>query len=52
MRLQKLIVPQAALVSIKLDNMLFDAVFEGDFELSALTALPVSLQHLKIFSVL
>ncbi|KAI4646576.1 hypothetical protein J4E93_004797 [Alternaria ventricosa] len=50
-QLKKLVIPQAALISIKLDNMRFDAVFEGDFELSPTQALPISLQHLKIFDV-
>jgi hypothetical protein len=50
-QLKKLVVPQAALISIKLDNMRFDAVFEGDFELLPTQALPLSLQHLKIFDV-
>jgi hypothetical protein len=50
-RLEKLILPQAALISIKLDNMRFDTVYQGDFELSASVALPVSLQHLTIFDV-
>ncbi len=50
-QLKKLIVPQAALISIKLDNMRFDAVFEGDFELLPTQALPTCLQHLKIFDV-
>ncbi|KNG48315.1 hypothetical protein TW65_05224 [Stemphylium lycopersici] len=50
-QLKTLVVPQAALISIKLDNMRFDVVFEGDFELSASMALPISLQHLKIFDV-
>ena len=50
-QLKTLVVPQAAIISIKLDNMRFDAVFEGDFELSASMALPISLQHLKIFDV-
>jgi hypothetical protein len=50
-QLKKLIVPQAALISIKLDNMRFDAVFEGDFELLPTQALPTYLQHLKIFDV-
>ncbi|CAG5159387.1 uncharacterized protein ALTATR162_LOCUS5558 [Alternaria atra] len=51
LKLKKLIVPQAAIISIKLDNMRFDAVFEGDFELSPMQALPTCLQHLKIFDV-
>jgi hypothetical protein len=50
-QLEKLVVPQAAIISIKLDNMRFDAVFEGDFELSPMQALPTCLQHLKIFDV-
>jgi hypothetical protein len=50
-QLKKLVVPQAAIISIKLDNMRFDAIFEGDFELSPMQALPTCLQHLKIFDV-
>ncbi|EMD63637.1 hypothetical protein COCSADRAFT_200174 [Bipolaris sorokiniana ND90Pr] len=50
-QLRKLIVPQAALVSIKLDNMRVDTVSQGDFELSASLVLPVSLQHLMIFDL-
>ncbi|KAI4944922.1 hypothetical protein J4E91_008266 [Alternaria rosae] len=50
-QLKKLVIPQAALISIKLDNMRFDAVFDGDFELSPTQALPISLQHLKVFDV-
>jgi hypothetical protein len=47
-QLKTLIVPQAAIISIKLDNMRFDTVSGGDFELSPALALPRSLQHLKI----
>ncbi|EUC39866.1 hypothetical protein COCMIDRAFT_110334, partial [Bipolaris oryzae ATCC 44560] len=50
-QLRKLTVPQAALISIKLDNMRVDTVTPGDFELSALQVLPVSLQHLTIFDL-
>ncbi|KAF1934737.1 hypothetical protein EJ02DRAFT_439683 [Clathrospora elynae] len=48
-RLTRMIVPQAAIISIKLDNMRFDAVSSGDFELSPSIALPPMLQQLKIF---
>jgi hypothetical protein len=50
-QLKTLIVPQAAIISIKLDNMRFDTVSDGDFELSPSLALPRSLQYLKIFDV-
>jgi hypothetical protein len=51
-QLKALIVPLAAIVSIKLDNMRFDTVSDnGDFELSPSLALPRSLQYLKIFDV-
>ena len=48
-QLRRLIVPQAALVSIRLDNMRFDAVFRGDFELSPAQALPPCLVELTVF---
>ncbi|XP_014561344.1 hypothetical protein COCVIDRAFT_46868, partial [Bipolaris victoriae FI3] len=50
-QLQKLTVPQAVLISIKLDNMQVDTVSQGDFELSASEVLPVSLQHLTVFDL-
>ncbi|KAJ6196222.1 hypothetical protein J3E72DRAFT_245611 [Bipolaris maydis] len=50
-QLRKLIVPQAALISIKLDNMRVDTVSQGDFELFASEVLPVSLRHLTIFDL-
>jgi hypothetical protein len=50
-QLKTLVVPQAAIISIKLDNMRFDVVSGGDFQLSPSLALPRSLQHLKIFDV-
>lgn len=48
-QLKRLIVPQAALISIKLDHMRFDAVFRGDFELSPMQALPPLLVELTVF---
>ncbi|KAE8849611.1 hypothetical protein PTNB85_00027 [Pyrenophora teres f. teres] len=48
-QLKRLIVPQAALISIKLDNMRFDAVFMGDFELSPAQSLPPCLVELTVF---
>ena len=47
-KLHTLVVPQAAILCIKLDNMRFQDV-EGDFELSPMVVLPPKLQHLKIF---
>jgi hypothetical protein len=47
--LKTLVVPQAAIISLRLDNMRFDTVSAGDFELSPSLTLPRSLQHLKIF---
>ncbi|KAJ4375877.1 hypothetical protein N0V83_001155 [Neocucurbitaria cava] len=47
-QLKTLILPQAAIISIKLDNMRFADV-SGDFDLSPITVLPSSLQNLKIF---
>lgn len=48
-QLKRLIVPQAALISIKLDNMRFDAVFMGDFKLSPAQSLPPCLVELTVF---
>ncbi|KAF1840225.1 uncharacterized protein K460DRAFT_359933 [Cucurbitaria berberidis CBS 394.84] len=47
-RLSMLSVPQAAVLSVKLDNMRFADV-HGDFELSPVRVLPLSLRHLKVF---
>ncbi|CAO2652190.1 Nn.00g004730.m01.CDS01 [Neocucurbitaria sp. VM-36] len=47
-QLRTLVVPQAAIISIKLDNMRFADV-SGDFDLSPVTLLPPSLQDLKVF---
>lgn len=49
-RLRKLVVPQAAIIPIKLDNMRFDDV-SGDFELFPAMVLPPSIQDLTIFDV-
>ncbi|KAF2847415.1 hypothetical protein T440DRAFT_538782 [Plenodomus tracheiphilus IPT5] len=49
-RLGKLVIPQAAIVSIRLDNMRLDDV-AGDFDLSPKMALPPMLQHLEVFDV-
>ncbi|KAH7377726.1 hypothetical protein BKA66DRAFT_467714 [Pyrenochaeta sp. MPI-SDFR-AT-0127] len=46
--LEKLVVPQAAILSIKLDNMRFGEVV-GDFTLSPTVVLPPRLKHLKVF---
>ncbi|KAI8931452.1 hypothetical protein NX059_011779 [Plenodomus lindquistii] len=50
MQLQKLVLPQAAIIAIRLDNMRFDEV-AGDFDLSPKTALPPNLRHLEVFDV-
>ena len=50
-QLRTLVVPQAVIISIKLDKMRFDVVSGGDFDLSPSLALPRPLQHLKIFDV-
>lgn len=46
--LTTLAVPQAAIISIRLDNMRFDDVV-GDFELSPVIVLPQQLQYLEVF---
>lgn len=47
-QLRRLAVPQAAILSLKLDNMRpLDG--SGDFELSPIVVLPPRLQHLRIF---
>jgi hypothetical protein len=48
-RLQRLAVPQAAILSIKLDNMRFPETVQGDFELLPTQVLPPRLQKLEIF---
>jgi hypothetical protein len=48
-RLQKLAVPQAAIISIKLYNMRFPETVHSDFELLATDVLPPNLQRLRIF---
>jgi hypothetical protein len=48
-QLRTLAVPQAAILSIKLDNMRFPEVVKGDFELLPTLVLPPNLQHLRIF---
>ncbi|KAH9881152.1 hypothetical protein J1614_001647 [Plenodomus biglobosus] len=50
LQLSKLVVPQAAILSIRLDNMRLDDV-AGDFVLSPKMALPPMLQHLEVFDV-
>jgi len=47
--LQRLSLPQAAILSIKLDNMRFPETKHGDFDLLPRSALPSNLQHLRIF---
>ncbi|CBX96095.1 hypothetical protein IAQ61_004923 [Plenodomus lingam] len=47
-QLSKLLIPQAAILSIKLDNMRLDDVV-GDFDLSPKMALPPMLRHLVVF---
>jgi hypothetical protein len=49
-QLTKLVVPQAAILSIKLDNMRLTDVC-GDFELSPTTVLPPALRYLTVFDV-
>jgi hypothetical protein len=48
-RLQRLAVPQAAILSIKLDNMRFPETVQGDFELLPMQVLSPQLQNLEIF---
>jgi hypothetical protein len=48
-QLRTLAIPQAAILSIKLDNMRFPEVVKGDFELLPTLVLPPNLQHLRIF---
>jgi hypothetical protein len=48
-QLRSLTIPQAAVLSIKLDNMRFSDTVGGDFELSPVSVLPPGLQHLEIF---
>jgi hypothetical protein len=47
--LQRLVLPQAAILSIKLDNMRYPETEHADFELLPLAVLPSSVQQLKIF---
>ncbi|KAF2821787.1 hypothetical protein CC86DRAFT_358811 [Ophiobolus disseminans] len=47
--LQRLDLPQAAMLSIKLDNMRFLETEHGDFRLLPTTVLPPTLQELRIF---
>jgi hypothetical protein len=49
LRLQSLVVPQAAIISIKLYNMRFPETVHSDFELLATDVLPPKLQCLEIF---
>jgi hypothetical protein len=48
-KLRHLMIPQAAVLSLKLDNMRFSDTVGGDFELGPTSVLPMSLQHLTIF---
>lgn len=47
--LQRLVLPQAAILSIKLNNMRFAETEHRDFELLPTSVLPPKLQYLKIF---
>jgi hypothetical protein len=47
--LRTLTLPQAAILSIRLDNMRFADTVGGDFDLGPTSVLPTKLQHLKIF---
>lgn len=47
-QLETLMVPQAAIICIKLDNMRFQNVV-GDFDLSPAAVLPPKLQYLRVF---
>jgi hypothetical protein len=49
-QLKRLVVPQAAIISIEIPNMYSD-ILSGDFELSPLLALPPTLEYLRIFDV-
>ncbi|KAH8726493.1 hypothetical protein GQ44DRAFT_825822 [Phaeosphaeriaceae sp. PMI808] len=51
LQLRSLILPQAAIISIKLDNMRFSDTVHEDFELLPTSVLPSNLQHLRIFDV-
>jgi hypothetical protein len=49
LELRTLSLPQAAVLSIRLDNMRFADTVGGDFELGPTSVLPAKLQHLKVF---
>jgi hypothetical protein len=48
-KLQRLALPQAAIISIKLYNMRFPETVKGDFELLPAQVLPPGLRYLEIF---
>ncbi|KAH7075165.1 hypothetical protein FB567DRAFT_184936 [Paraphoma chrysanthemicola] len=50
-RLHTLVIPQAAILSIILNNMRFPEVVKGDFELLPTEVLPPKLRYLKIHDV-
>ncbi|KAL5118675.1 hypothetical protein ACEQ8H_003352 [Pleosporales sp. CAS-2024a] len=48
-QLRHVVLPQAAILSIKLYNMRFPGAVQGDFDLSPVDVLPEGLEHLEIF---